>query len=276
MKPSSARVLVGALAALLLMAAPIRVQAHHSSAMFDQSRSLTMHGVVKEFHWSNPHASIQLLAVGAGGHEEEWSIEMNSPERLAQDGWTSDTLRAGDAVSLVIHPMRNEAKGGQYLSGDGPRGPLIVESSPAPVLALTLPSAIETGSCPRVELTRIEPTASSETRLVRLGQQTVSVRRDAITTTSDISEIKVAGDDADTRVSIKYKAPGAARLLDATTDHDGVKLAFVVDDDVWLAFTWKGPYGIGPDGTQLSIQHGLSRAEKLMESIRSCTDTRAR
>ena len=91
----------------------------------------------------------------------------------------------------------------------------------------------------------------------------------------DISEINVAGDDFDTSILIKYK-PEAARLLDATTGHDGLKLAFVVDDDVWLAFTWQGPDGMGPAGTQLSLRHGMAKAKKLMESIRSCTDTQPR
>jgi hypothetical protein len=57
-------------------------------------------------------------------------------------------------------------------------------------------------------------------------------------------------------------------LQDATTGHDGLDLAFVVEDDVWLAFTWEGAYGIGRDGTQLSIRNGLAKAERLMESIR--------
>jgi hypothetical protein len=132
-------------------------------------------------------------------------------------------------------------------------------------------------SCPRVDLTLVEPSASAETRPVKLGDETVFVLRNAITTRSDISEIKVAGDDTDTLILIKYKPAAAARLLDATTNHDGVKMAFVVDDDVWLAFTWQGPYGIGPDGTQLSIRHGMARAQRLVKSIRGCNeDKRAR
>jgi hypothetical protein len=260
----------------MLVAVPVRVSAHHSSAMFDQSRSFALQGVVKEFRWANPHAYIHVLAISDEGREEEWSIEMRSPEYLARRGWQPDTLKESDAVSLVIHPMRDDTKGGQYVSGTGPRGSLIDGSPPAPVSAQTLSSAVAIASCPRVDLTLVEPNASSETRPVKLGEQTILVRRNAITTTSDISEINVAGDDVDAFISIKYKPEAAARLLNATTDHDGLRLAFVVDDDVWLAFTWQGPYGIGPDGTQLSIRNGLARAERLMESIRGCADTRTR
>ncbi len=86
----------------------------------------------------------------------------------------------------------------------------------------------------------------------------------------------MAGDDADTLIQIRYTETAAARLFDATTDQDGLKLAFVVDDDVWLAFTWRGPYGIERDGAQVSIRNGLAKAQRLVESLRGCSDTRLR
>jgi hypothetical protein len=275
MRKTAARKALPAIGALMSIASPVCVWAHHSSAMFDQSRSLTLEGVVKEFRWTNPHAFIQVL-VNGDGTQEEWSVEMNSPELLAHGGWRSDALRVGDAVSLVVHPMRDDTKDGQYVSGTGPRGPLIDGSPPTTLAAQSLSPGARTISCPRVELTAVEPNASSETRPVKLGQQTIFVRRNAITTTSDISEIKIAGDDVDTLIQMKYQPQAAAKLLDATTGHDGLRLAFVVDDDVWLAFTWRGPYGIGPDGTQLSIQHGLAKAQRLAESISSCSEARTR
>jgi hypothetical protein len=167
----------------MLAAMPLSVSAHHSSAMFDSSRSLTLKGVVREFRWTNPHAFIQVVVKGGEGRDEEWSVEMSSPERLVRDGWRSDSLRAGDAVSLVVHPMRDDTNGGQYLSGNGPRGPLIGEPSLAPVSALTLSSADAISSCPRVELTRVEPSASSDTRPVKLGEETILVQRAATMST---------------------------------------------------------------------------------------------
>jgi hypothetical protein len=131
-------------------------------------------------------------------------------------------------------------------------------------------------ACPRVDLTLVRPSASAETRPVKNGDHTIFVLRNAITTIADIFEINVAGDDVDTLILIKYNAAAAARLLEATTDRDGQRMALVVDDDVVLAFTWEGPYGIGPDGTQLSLQdYGLARAQRLVEAIRSCAGPRA-
>jgi len=117
-----------AVAALLMASSGF---AHHSFAMFDQSKTVTLQGTVKDFRWSNPHVFIQLMVKNDDGTEEEWSIEMTSPEHLVRVGWKPGTLKPGDKVTLNIHPMHDGLKGGQYLSGIGPDGqPLI--SSPIP------------------------------------------------------------------------------------------------------------------------------------------------
>jgi hypothetical protein len=92
--------------------------AHHSFAMFDAKQSVTLHGVVKEFRWTNPHVFIQLLASGEGGVPSgEWSIELTSPEHLVRAGWKPGTLKSGDKVTIVIHPIRDGSMGGQFVSG---------------------------------------------------------------------------------------------------------------------------------------------------------------
>jgi hypothetical protein len=104
--------------------------AHHSFAMFDQSKAVTIEGTVKEFRWTNPHVFVQLLVKTDNGNEVEWSIEMTSPEHLARVGWRPGTMKAGDKVSLVVHPMRDGSAGAQYISGSGPDGPFA--GSPGP------------------------------------------------------------------------------------------------------------------------------------------------
>ena len=133
-------------------------------------------------------------------------------------------------------------------------------------------AAATAAACPNVGFTVVEPKASSETRPVRIGKhQTIFVRRDALTTTADIARISLKGDDEDTLILITFKPAAAARLHDATTDHSGMRAAFVADDDVLMAFTWSGPYGMDTDGSQLSILHGMARARPLVEAIRRCT-----
>jgi hypothetical protein len=116
-----------AIAALLTASSAL---AHHSFAMFDQSKAVTLQGTVKDFRWTNPHVFIQLLVKNDAGGEDEWSIEMTSPEHLVRVGWKPGALKTGDKVTLVIHPMRDGTTGGQYVSGTGPDGPFA--GSPAP------------------------------------------------------------------------------------------------------------------------------------------------
>jgi len=105
---------LGAVAASMMCAAAF---AHHSFAMFDARQSITLHGVVKDFRWNNPHVFIQFLASGEGSVAAgEWSIEMTSPEHLARAGWKPGTLKSGDQITLVIHPIRDGTQGGQFVS----------------------------------------------------------------------------------------------------------------------------------------------------------------
>jgi len=105
--------------------------AHHSFAMFDQTKTIALTGAVKELRWTNPHVFIQVLVKNANGADDEWSIEMTSPEHLSRTGWRPGTLKPGDKVTLNIHPLVNGDMGGQYLSGTGPSGPLIGTAPPA-------------------------------------------------------------------------------------------------------------------------------------------------
>ena len=124
------RVLARASVALAILLAASSSLAHHSFAMFDQSKTMTLEGSVKDFRWTNPHVFIEMLVKGENGADEDWSIEMTSPEHLARAGWRPGTLKPGDKITLNIHPMRDGVKGGQYLSGSGPNGPLL-GASPA-------------------------------------------------------------------------------------------------------------------------------------------------
>jgi hypothetical protein len=119
------RVLNHASIAIAVLLTTSSALAHHSFAMFDQSTTVTLRGAVKDFRWTNPHVFIQLLVKNQSGADEEWSIEMTSPEHLSRAGWRPGTLKPGDNVTLNIHPMRAGITGGQYLSGTGPSGPLL-------------------------------------------------------------------------------------------------------------------------------------------------------
>ena len=101
--------------AVLWLANP--AAAHHSYAMFDSQKSITLEGTVKELQWTNPHIWIQLVVTDASGKDIEWSIEGNSPNGLSKNGWTRKSLKPGDKAVLVIHPLKSGAeKGGSLVS----------------------------------------------------------------------------------------------------------------------------------------------------------------
>lgn len=97
----------------LLLAGP--ALAHHAFAMFDTSREVMLDGTVKEFQWTNPHTWVQLLVKDSAGKEVEWSIEGSSPNNLARFGWTRNSLRTGDHVQAVIHPLKDGSIGGSLV-----------------------------------------------------------------------------------------------------------------------------------------------------------------
>lgn len=89
--------------------------AHHSFAMFDRTRTVTVNGTVREFQWTNPHAYIQVVSRDSAGREVEWSLEMGAPMYLYARGWRPRTLRAGMQISAVINPLRSGEPGGVVL-----------------------------------------------------------------------------------------------------------------------------------------------------------------
>ena len=90
--------------------------AHHSFAMFDQVAQKTIVGTIKEVQWTNPHIWVQVLVKDpASGQVVEWSIEGASPNALARQGWSRNSLKAGDQVEVVIHPLKNGDNGGSLI-----------------------------------------------------------------------------------------------------------------------------------------------------------------
>jgi len=97
--------------------------AHHSFAMFDTAKEVTLAGTVKDFQWTNPHSWLQL-DVPRGAASVEYSIEMGSPNTMSRHGWHRSTFKPGDKVTVTINPMRDGSTGGSLISAidrDGKR-----------------------------------------------------------------------------------------------------------------------------------------------------------
>jgi hypothetical protein len=96
---------------LLIVCVP--VLAHHGRSNYDVSSTATVKGVVTEFEWINPHALIHLDATDETGKVEKWIAETNSPNILNRQGWTKNTVKPGDQITLVGHRVKG---GANYLN----------------------------------------------------------------------------------------------------------------------------------------------------------------
>ena len=92
---------------LLIVCVP--VLAHHGRSNYDVSSTATVKGVVTEFEWINPHALIHLDATDETGKVEKWIAETNSPNILNRQGWTKNTVKPGDQITLVGHRVKGGA-----------------------------------------------------------------------------------------------------------------------------------------------------------------------
>ena len=111
--------------ALAAGGAPEPSRAHHSFAMFDMTREVTVSGTIKQFQWTNPHAYIQLVAKDSSGRDVEWSMEMGAPMYLYARGWRPSSLKAGQRVTITINPLRNGRPGGVVRDVTGADGKAI-------------------------------------------------------------------------------------------------------------------------------------------------------
>lgn len=111
----------------IALGAGVPALAHHSFAMFDRNKELTLIGTVKEFQWTNPHIWIQVVVPNKRGGADEWSVEGASPNGLKRQGWTRTSLKVGDRVQVKIHPLKSGEKGGSFLSMVLPDGRFLGE-----------------------------------------------------------------------------------------------------------------------------------------------------
>jgi hypothetical protein len=84
---------------LLVWAAP--VFAHHSVSMYDMAHPTTVTGLVTKLDWTNPHGYIYVDVKNDKGEMEHWSIEIDSPNFLKHNGWTSTTVKPGDTITCT-------------------------------------------------------------------------------------------------------------------------------------------------------------------------------
>jgi hypothetical protein len=112
---SVATILAGAIAAPAF--------AHHSFAMFDADKTITVTGTVKEVEWTNPHTWLRVIVIDqATGKPTQWGFEMGPPAQQLRRGWKPDSLKPGDKFTLKMHPLKDGSRGGQLVEATLPDG----------------------------------------------------------------------------------------------------------------------------------------------------------
>jgi DNA/RNA endonuclease YhcR with UshA esterase domain len=110
MRSAVVSVITSCFVALLILAAVPAAQAHHSTAMYDMEHPTTIKGVVKNVEWTNPHGYIYLDVKNDKGSVDEWAVEINSPNFLRHNGWTSSMVKSGDTITVTGGAAKSGAK----------------------------------------------------------------------------------------------------------------------------------------------------------------------
>ena len=127
------KIMSAALAASVVLVAARPLAAHHSAAMFDDTKVVELSGTVKALQWTNPHVYIGLDVTDDAGVTKRWTIECANPGILNRVGWKWNMIKPGDEISVIVSPLRNGEPGallkavrladGREFGNGGPAGP---------------------------------------------------------------------------------------------------------------------------------------------------------
>jgi hypothetical protein len=102
------RTVVAVLALVALAAADV-VNAHHSVPVnFDQSRTITIEGVLTEIAWRNPHARFRMNVTKEDGSTVEWLVEMGATNTMKRAGFPMERFMIGDHITVIGNPGRRD------------------------------------------------------------------------------------------------------------------------------------------------------------------------
>ena len=105
----NSRVGFWAVCAALLVLAPVAF-AHHGTANYDTSKTITVKGVVTGFDFVNPHVQIYWEAKDDSGNTQKWSGELTSPNRLSRVGWTKSVIKPGENITITGYPTKSGSR----------------------------------------------------------------------------------------------------------------------------------------------------------------------
>ena len=84
--------------------------AHHGNSAYDMSKTVPMKATVTKFEYTNPHTQVYYDVTDDKGDVEHWVAETTNPAMLNRVGWSKDSLKPGDQVTLFVNPNKVGAK----------------------------------------------------------------------------------------------------------------------------------------------------------------------
>jgi hypothetical protein len=96
---------------LAITAGAMPALAHHSHANYWETEWINLEGTVQQIHWVNPHTWIYLDVTEGTDNTGAWALEGASVTTLRRDGWSQDSIKAGDTISVRCHPLKDGSRG---------------------------------------------------------------------------------------------------------------------------------------------------------------------
>jgi hypothetical protein len=108
--------LTGVLTAAIVLAIVRPALPHHSHAMFDHEKKVTIEGTVAEWVFRNPHVYLYVETKLESGQTVKYSVEMSNITNMIRAGFSATTFKQGDKVSVKLNPLRDGRPGGNYVT----------------------------------------------------------------------------------------------------------------------------------------------------------------
>ena len=100
----------------------IPLAAHHGYAAYETDRKITVKGTVTEWFWANPHCVLQFDATDDKGQVVHWGAETENPTTMTRQGWSKESMKSGDQVTVTMLPVKNGKSIGRILEIVLPNG----------------------------------------------------------------------------------------------------------------------------------------------------------
>ena len=108
------------------LAVSVPLLAHHGAAGYDMDKELVMKGTVTEWLWANPHCFLKYDSKDDAGNLSHWAVEVSNPTDMTKRGWSRQSLKPGDEVTVTVRPAKNGAPIGQLLKVVLPNGQTLI------------------------------------------------------------------------------------------------------------------------------------------------------